>query len=138
MLHQGIRYEERGPAVSTEAKKVRARKMIRELKSLGYRVEARAAVRLRPKSAASAAMVRVPRRTLAGLIEELRRVGVQSPRRHMEQAILHRNDLPTRAVSRGGRSRGAHPAGFGFAVRQRLQHAAGTDAEQVRHEAGPP
>jgi hypothetical protein len=39
ILHQGIRYEERGPAVSTEAKKVRARKMIRELRSLGYRVE---------------------------------------------------------------------------------------------------
>ena len=32
-------YEERGPAVSEEAKKVRARKMIRELRSLGYRVE---------------------------------------------------------------------------------------------------
>ena len=31
MLHQGIRYEERGPAVSEEAKKLRARKMIREL-----------------------------------------------------------------------------------------------------------
>ncbi len=27
------------PAVRTEAKKVRARKMIRELRSLGYRVE---------------------------------------------------------------------------------------------------
>jgi transposase len=39
MLHQQIRYEERGPAVSTEAKKVRARKMIRELRSLGYHVE---------------------------------------------------------------------------------------------------
>ena len=39
MLHQRIRYEERGPAVSAEAKKVRARKMIRELRSLGYRVE---------------------------------------------------------------------------------------------------
>jgi hypothetical protein len=37
--HQGIRYEERGPAVSEEAKKVRARKMIRELRSLGYRIE---------------------------------------------------------------------------------------------------
>ena len=34
-----VRYEERGPAVSVEAKKVRARKMIRELRSLGYRVE---------------------------------------------------------------------------------------------------
>jgi transposase len=39
ILHQGLRYEERGPAVSEEAKKVRARKMIRELRSLGYRVE---------------------------------------------------------------------------------------------------
>jgi transposase len=39
ILHQGIRYEERGPAVSAEAKKVRARKMIRELRSLGYSVE---------------------------------------------------------------------------------------------------
>ena len=39
ILHEGIRYEERGPAVSVEAKKVRARKMIRELRSLGDRVE---------------------------------------------------------------------------------------------------
>jgi transposase len=39
ILHQSIRYEERGPAVSEEAKKVRARKMIRELRSLGYHVE---------------------------------------------------------------------------------------------------
>jgi transposase len=39
ILHQGMRYEERGPAVSEEAKKVRARKMIRELRSLGYHVE---------------------------------------------------------------------------------------------------
>ena len=39
LLHHGIRYEERGPAVSQEAKKVRARKMIRELRTLGYRVE---------------------------------------------------------------------------------------------------
>jgi hypothetical protein len=38
-LHQRIRYEERGPAVSEEAKKVCARKMIRELRTLGYRVE---------------------------------------------------------------------------------------------------
>jgi hypothetical protein len=34
-----IRYEERGPAVSAEAKKVRAPKMIRELRGLGYRIE---------------------------------------------------------------------------------------------------
>ena len=39
ILHQRIRYEERGPAVSEEAKKVRARKMIRELRSLGYHIE---------------------------------------------------------------------------------------------------
>ncbi len=39
ILHQRIRYEERGPAVSEDAKKVRARKMIRELRNLGYHVE---------------------------------------------------------------------------------------------------
>ncbi len=39
ILHEGIRYEERGPAVSVEAKKVRPRKMIREPRTLGYRVE---------------------------------------------------------------------------------------------------
>jgi transposase len=39
ILHQGIWYEERGPAVNVQAKKARARKMIRELRSLGYRVE---------------------------------------------------------------------------------------------------
>jgi hypothetical protein len=39
ILHEGIRYHERGPAVSVEAKKVRTRKMIREQRTLGYRVE---------------------------------------------------------------------------------------------------
>ena len=39
ILHQSVRYEERGPAVSVEAKKVRMRKMIRELRTLGYRIE---------------------------------------------------------------------------------------------------
>ncbi len=39
ILHQSVRYEERGPAVSVEAKKVRTRKMIRELRTLGYRIE---------------------------------------------------------------------------------------------------
>ena len=39
ILHERVRYEERGPSVSAEAKKVRARKMIRELRTLGYRVE---------------------------------------------------------------------------------------------------
>jgi hypothetical protein len=35
---------------------------------------------------------------------------------------------PGRECRQGGR--------IGFAVRQGLQHAAGTDAEQIRHEAG--
>jgi transposase len=39
ILHERVRYEERGPSVSAEAKKVRARKMIRELRSLGYHIE---------------------------------------------------------------------------------------------------
>jgi transposase len=39
ILHQGVRYEERGPAVSTRSKQKRAARMIRELRSLGYRVE---------------------------------------------------------------------------------------------------
>jgi len=39
ILHQGIRYEERGPAASEQSKRQRARRMIRELRSLGYRVE---------------------------------------------------------------------------------------------------
>ena len=39
ILHERVCYEERGPAVSAEAKKVRTRKMIRELRSLGYRIE---------------------------------------------------------------------------------------------------
>ena len=39
ILHQGVRYEERGPEVSRARTKRRAAKMIRELRSLGYRVE---------------------------------------------------------------------------------------------------
>jgi transposase len=39
ILHNGVRYEERGPAVSAKSKRVRAARMIRELKKLGYRVE---------------------------------------------------------------------------------------------------
>ena len=34
-----VRYEERGLAVSAAATRIRARKMIRELRSLGYRIE---------------------------------------------------------------------------------------------------
>ncbi|HEV2730821.1 MAG TPA: IS110 family transposase [Terriglobales bacterium] len=39
ILHQGVRYEERGPAVSQKSKRVRTAKMIRQLRSLGYRIE---------------------------------------------------------------------------------------------------
>jgi transposase len=39
ILHQGIRYEERGPAINKRRTQARAAKMIRELRNLGYRVE---------------------------------------------------------------------------------------------------
>jgi hypothetical protein len=39
ILHQGSRYEERGPAINKRRTQARAAKMIRELRSLGYRVE---------------------------------------------------------------------------------------------------
>jgi transposase len=39
ILHKGIHYEERGPAVSAKSKRRRAARMIKELKALGYRVE---------------------------------------------------------------------------------------------------
>jgi transposase len=39
LLHKGVDYEERGPAVSAKSKRTRATRMIRELKKLGYRVE---------------------------------------------------------------------------------------------------
>ncbi len=39
ILHQGVSYEERGPAVSKHRAHRRAAKMIRELRSLGYRIE---------------------------------------------------------------------------------------------------
>jgi transposase len=39
ILHQGVHYEERGPAVSLKSKRNRATRMIRELRKLGYRVE---------------------------------------------------------------------------------------------------
>jgi len=40
LLHQGVRYEERGPAVTKQSKQRRTSKMIRQLRSLGYRIEA--------------------------------------------------------------------------------------------------
>lgn len=39
ILHQGIRYEERGPAVSAKSKRTRTARMIRELRKLGYQIE---------------------------------------------------------------------------------------------------
>jgi len=39
MVHQGVIYEERGPAVRQTSKCQRTRKMIREPQKLGYRVE---------------------------------------------------------------------------------------------------
>ena len=38
ILHEGSRYEERGPAVSAKSKRIRAAKMVRELRRLGYSI----------------------------------------------------------------------------------------------------
>ncbi len=39
ILHQGVRYEERGPAVTKQSTQARTARMIRQLRSLGYRIE---------------------------------------------------------------------------------------------------
>jgi transposase len=39
ILHQGVRYEERGPAVTKRSKQLRTWRMIRQLRSLGYRID---------------------------------------------------------------------------------------------------
>ena len=39
LLHRKVRYEERGPAVTERSKRVRTLRMIRTLRTLGYRVE---------------------------------------------------------------------------------------------------
>jgi transposase len=39
ILHQGVRYEERGPALSQKSKRHRTARMIRALRNFGYRVE---------------------------------------------------------------------------------------------------
>jgi len=39
ILHKGVRYEERGPAVCEKSKRARTLRMIRTLRTLGYRVE---------------------------------------------------------------------------------------------------
>jgi len=42
ILYKGVRYEERGPAVSEQSKRVRTVRRIRTLRKLGYRVELQA------------------------------------------------------------------------------------------------
>ena len=39
ILHQGVRYEERGPAVTKQSKQKRTTRMIRQLRRLGYRID---------------------------------------------------------------------------------------------------
>jgi len=39
ILHQGVRYEERGPAVTKQSKQKSTARMIRQLRGLGYRIE---------------------------------------------------------------------------------------------------
>jgi len=39
ILHQGVRYEERGPAATRQSKQRRTARMIRQLRTLGYRIE---------------------------------------------------------------------------------------------------
>jgi transposase len=39
ILHEGVRYEERGSGLSKRSKQLRAWKMIRELRNLGYQIE---------------------------------------------------------------------------------------------------
>src|ERR1700686_4795831 len=39
ILHKGVHYEERGPAVSVKSRRTRTARIIRELRNLGYRVE---------------------------------------------------------------------------------------------------
>ena len=39
ILHQGVHYEERGPAVTKQSKQRRTARMIHQLRNLGYRIE---------------------------------------------------------------------------------------------------
>jgi transposase len=39
ILHKGVRYEERGPAVTKQSKQQRTARMLRQLRNLGYRIE---------------------------------------------------------------------------------------------------
>jgi transposase len=47
ILHRGVRYEERGHAGREKLKRIRTARIIRQLRSLGYRVEA-LTVQLKP------------------------------------------------------------------------------------------
>lgn len=40
ILHQGVRYEERGPAVIKQSQQKRTARMVRQLRSLGYKIDA--------------------------------------------------------------------------------------------------
>src|SRR5438445_13242796 len=39
ILHERVRYEERGPAVTKQSKQKRTARMIRQLRTLGYRID---------------------------------------------------------------------------------------------------
>ena len=39
ILHKGVRYEERGPAVTKQSKQQRTARMVRQFRNLGYRIE---------------------------------------------------------------------------------------------------
>jgi hypothetical protein len=42
ILHRGVRYEEKAPLVSAKSRQRRTTRMIRELRHMGYRIEATA------------------------------------------------------------------------------------------------
>jgi transposase len=51
ILHQGVRYEERGPAVTKRSKQKRTARMIRQLRNLGYRIDLPSSQRPSPMQA---------------------------------------------------------------------------------------
>jgi transposase len=51
LLHQQVRYEERGPAVTKTRKRKRTERMVRELRKLGYRIELATAQPVQPTGA---------------------------------------------------------------------------------------
>ena len=66
ILHQGVRYEERGPSVNPKSRQRRTHRMIRELRSLGYRVMKFRAARTRQGLSTSPSRSRhaAPRRAM--------------------------------------------------------------------------